>query len=277
MKKNFFAIISILGLLSSCQKETNETDELYEISFNVTSLECGGTMTRAATNDEVISDIEQCMPTFYELELKNISNGNTYSCKTGESIRLPQGTYEVKTPNKIKFFSAKHGYWFKGDIGNGCGGDLYTYFISTGGGALLSSGPNITIKDTVIVTNNGVLGLTGMHQTAAIVYDTSVIKEIKVNPYSNFPETYSTTVKSQVLFDNNIGILFTNVIYNYDLCFELIPNEDTDYEKTRLVIKSGTIEKGKWYKMGCIPVNMYNSTFSSIVDVDEWQNAGSLN
>lgn len=271
MKKFILILVVVFaGFVTMSCKKVETVPEYSSVTFSVSLFGDGVPMTKAVSTSDAFDFIQNCMPTYYDLTLMNLSTGNVYSCKTGENIIIPNGEYSVRTRTDYKFFDALYGTWYSKDIGNGCDNSRYRYFLSVGSHSYLTRGPKVLVNETVTVTENNTFTLTGKILSSAIVYDTSLIEKLEGNMGG---DTYE--IQCSLTNGEDIGVFFIIKSTYGKITLTVTPKQNIEAEVTKISFDLNDLEDGKFYTLS--PNMVSRSNIGGIVSTDEWRVGGNLN
>lgn len=183
--------------------------------------------TRAVANEEVVFDIQQCLPTSIALVLQG-STG-TYTIKSGEETQVPVGTYNVT------------GTSFGSQVGDLINTNCY-----------FTDKPYITINTSVtIVEGTSSYSVTAKFNSFCIVVD---FDEIAKATYKNI-----SAASKEITFNrfDNVGLIFCQGVYkDVPLKITLTPLDTEHYQETEFGFSTNSatqkytyVESGKFYKL----------------------------
>ena len=226
-KKFLFFMLASLMLLA-CTKTSEPTEKLVNVTLNYRLVEENSMYaTRAVANEEVVFDIQQCLPTSIALVLQG-STG-TYTIKSGEETQVPVGTYNVT------------GTSFGNQVGDLINTNCY-----------FTDKPYITINTSVtIVEGTSSYSVAAKFNSFCIVVD---FDEIAKATYKNI-----SAASKEITFNrfDNVGLIFCQGVYkDVPLKITLTPLDTERYQETEFGFSTNSatqkytyVESGKFYKL----------------------------
>lgn len=238
------AIILWVCLLAtiSCQKSEWESD-VIKATFGYRLVESNSMyLTKAITNEEIIFDIQQKLPSSVNLTFKPQS-GNEFVVQTGVETDIAVGTYTVS------------GYSSGGQVGDPINSGCYFTWM-----------PYITFAASVdIIKGQSQYFVNGTYKSFAIVVD---YDEISKAQYKNISGQWKDV---EFLRFDNAGLIFAQGNYNeVPIQIKLIPADDT-YKETTFGFSTNSatqkytfVEPGKFYKLHPVLNDGTNQTIEII-------------
>ena len=224
MKKSVNLIVALAVVaMASCSKsdELNELSKTANVTIGIQMVQ-SGQMTKA-TNQEVITFLENYVPTSVELKLK--SGTDTYTAQLGQPTVLPVGTYTVTGKYKPTSQAAV------------IGSSVY-----------LSTVPSISISDELNITAS---------QSSYVVDATyscfAIVVELSEIASATFKSSHGEAGTIQFAQNNGLGVIFvTGNMETHSMSVTINPIS-TDNEATTFTFKSSYAsdaifaENGKYY------------------------------
>ena len=224
-----FALASLM--LLACAKVSEPTEKLVTVTFDYRLVEENSMYaTKAMTNEEVVFDIQQCLPSSISLVLQGTgTTSGVYTVKSGEATQVPAGTYNVT------------GTSFGAQIGDLINTNCY-----------FTDKPYITINTSVtIVEGTSQYSVAARFNSFCIVVD---FDEITKATYKN-----NLTATKEITFNryDNVGLIFCQGTYrDVPLKITLTPSDATRYQETEFGFSTNSatqkytyVQPGKFYKL----------------------------
>ena len=228
----FFMLAMIAGLsFSSCNKDLGGDQKFVEVTLNYRLVEENSMYaTKAMTNEEVVFDIQQCLPSTISLVLQGTgTTTGVYTIKSGEATQVPVGTYNVT------------GTSFGNQVGDLINSNCY-----------FTDKPYITINTSVtIVEGTSSYTVAAKFNSFCIVVD---FDEITKATYKNI-----SAATKEITFNryDNVGLIFCQGTYtDVPLKITLTPADATHYQETEFGFSTNSatqkytyVQPGKFYKL----------------------------
>ena len=229
-------------MLLACAKVSKPTEKLVTVTFDYRLVEENSMyVTKAIANEEVVFDIQQCLPSSISLVLQGTgTTKGTYTIKSGEATQVPVGTYNVT------------GTSFGAQIGDLINTNCY-----------FTDKPYITINTSVtIVEGTSQYSVVARFNSFCIVVD---FDEITKATYKNI-----SAATKEITFNryDNVGLIFCQGTYtDVPLKITLTPSDATRYQETEFGFSTNSatqkytyVEPGKFYKLHPATLGSYGPT-----------------
>lgn len=240
--KKLFVIFACVALMLSCSKPVIEESNIVKATFGYRLVESNSMyLTKAMSNEEIIYDIQQKLPSSVNLNFKPQS-GSEFVVQTGVETEIAVGTYTVS------------GLSYGGQVGDAINNGCYFTWM-----------PYITFSSTVeIIKGQSQYYINGVYKSFAIAVD---FDEISKAQYKNNQSQWKDI---DFLRFDNVGLIFAQGNYNdVPMQIKLIPSDDS-YKETIFGFSTNSasqkytyVEPGKFYKLH----PMANDQFSPVIEV----------